>query len=350
METVVPAPPESQDDLHLLADWGARDSGRRREAGLISVLLHIVAIFMIAMLPADVFAPPERPFEVARRDATPLIAPREMTQPVPNKGPLSKEIHADQVIPRPRVQVPPSPPSTTRPAARQLAVPAPTVPAPRTPLPEPPKVAADSRFGEGLRLGVQDALPPPPPQIQPQEPPKLAFETPGAENVGSPSALGRLAKPSPSVDEAVRNLARGAASGGLTVGDAGVGAGGIGEMLNMPPTPGRQASSLELLSDPQGVDFRPYLIQILQNVRRNWFAVMPESAKLGRRGRVIIQFAISKDGGVPKLVIAGHSGTDALDRAAVAGISASNPFPPLPREFGGDQVRLQFTFAYNMPR
>jgi TonB family protein len=77
---------------------------------------------------------------------------------------------------------------------------------------------------------------------------------------------------------------------------------------------------------------------------------MPESAKLGRRGRVIIQFSIAKDGRVPKLVIVGHSGTDALDRAAVAGISASNPFPPLPSEFAGGQVRLQFTFAYNMPR
>jgi TonB family protein len=337
--------------LHLLADWGAPDLGRRRKAGLISVLLHIIAIVTLAALPADVFAPPERTVEIARRDATPLIAPREMTQPVPNKGPLSKEIHAEQVIPRPRVQVPPSPPSTTRPAARQLALPAPTPAQPRTPLPEPPKVEAASRAGEGLKLGVLDIPPPPPPpQIQPEEPPKLAFETPGAESPGARAGLGRLAKPSASVDEAVRNLARGAASGGLTVGDAGIGAGGVGEMLNMPPTPGRQASALELLSDPMGVDFRPYLIQILQNVRRNWFAVMPESAKLGRRGRVIIQFAISKDGDVPKLVIVGHSGTDALDRAAVAGISASNPFPPLPREFGGKEVRLQFTFAYNMPR
>jgi outer membrane biosynthesis protein TonB len=39
----------------------------------------------------------------------------------------------------------------------------------------------------------------------------------------------------------------------------------------------------------------------------------------------------------------------ALDRAAVAGISASNPFPPLPAEFRGEQIRLQFTFLYNVP-
>jgi TonB family protein len=129
-----------------------------------------------------------------------------------------------------------------------------------------------------------------------------------------------------------------------------LGAGGIGEALNLPPSPGRQGSALELLSDPMGVDFRPYLIQILATVRRNWYAVMPEVARLGRQGKVVIQFAINRDGSVPKLVIVSPSGTEALDRAAVAGISASNPFPPLPAEYRGLQIRLQFTFLYNMPR
>jgi outer membrane biosynthesis protein TonB len=48
------------------------------------------------------------------------------------------------------------------------------------------------------------------------------------------------------------------------------------------------------------------------------------------------------------LVIANSSGTQSLDRAAVAGISASNPFPPLPAEFPGSDVRLQFVFLYNV--
>ena len=44
------------------------------------------------------------------------------------------------------------------------------------------------------------------------------------------------------------------------------------------------------------------------------------------------------------------SGENALDRAAVAVISASVPFPPLPSEFKGDRIVLQMNFAYNMPR
>ena len=62
------------------------------------------------------------------------------------------------------------------------------------------------------------------------------------------------------------------------------------------PVPGKLGSSLELQSDPMGVDFKPYLIRVLSAVKRNWLAVVPESARLGRRGKVVIQFAISKDG------------------------------------------------------
>jgi TonB family protein len=136
----------------------------------------------------------------------------------------------------------------------------------------------------------------------------------------------------------------------MAVGDVGVDMdSGIGQILPQPGSIGRQASSLQLMSDPMGVDFKPYLIRVLTAVRRNWFAVIPESAHYGRRGKVIIQFSIAKGGAVPKLVIDSSSGTDALDRAAVAGISASVPFPPLPTEFKGEQIRVQLAFFYNVP-
>ena len=62
------------------------------------------------------------------------------------------------------------------------------------------------------------------------------------------------------------------------------------------------------------------------------------------------QFIIDRRGGVPKLVIAEPSGTAAFDRAAVAGISASYPFPPLPTTLKGNEIRLQLAFTYNQPR
>jgi TonB family protein len=118
--------------------------------------------------------------------------------------------------------------------------------------------------------------------------------------------------------------------------------------IRQPTLPGQTGSSLELQSDAMGVDFKPYLIQILALVKKNWFAVWPESARLGNRGMVQLMFSIDRSGQVPKLVIATPSGSEALDRAAVAGISATVPFPPLPNEFRGQQIRLQLSFKYNV--
>jgi TonB family protein len=331
METVVQPPADAE--LHLLTEWGDPAArSRRRKAALLSVLGHAAAITALVWLPAGLLEPPPRTTEVR---VTPLIEPlTELTQKAPNKGKVSKEFDAAEVRSRPRIQIPAGLLSTTRPQApRPAEVPVPA-PEPAAPLPEPPKVEA--------------AAPPqlPPPQIQPVEQPKLAFEAPRP----APTGQARAPEPNSTVTDAIRQTIRGG-SGGLMVGDLGAsGVGGYGSGINRPPSPGAQGSNLQLLSDPQGVDFRPYLMQILAAVRRNWMAVMPESVKLGRRGRVAIQFSIGRDGGVPKLVIAAYSGADALDRAAVAGISASVPFPPLPTEFKGDRIVLQLNFAYNMPK
>jgi TonB family protein len=231
-------------------------------------------------------------------------------------------------------------PSVTLPQAPHPAEPKPA------PLPEPPKVEAAVK--EVPKPELPQALPP---QIQPVETPKLAFEIPSPPPPAVPPGQARVPVPDTSVSGAIRQAARGGPAGGLVVGDFGAaGPGGFGPGVNLPPSPGSQGSNMQLLTDPQGVDFRPYLMRILASVKQHWLSVMPESVRLGRRGKVAIQFSISREGGVPKLVIAEASGAEALDRAAVAGISASVPFPPLPAEFKGDRIVLQMNFAYNMPR
>lgn len=179
---------------------------------------------------------------------------------------------------------------------------------------------------------------------------RLQLENPKAampSRQGSPQ-LGTLelaARPDQVIEGAIQQMIR----GGGPRQAVGVGIGGVTSSGVLPPGPIDSGSLVELLSDPRGVDFRPYLTQVLAAVRRNWLAVIPESARLGMsRGRTLIQFSVARNGTVPKLVIARSSGTAPLDRAAVAGISASNPFPPLPREYLGKDIRLQFTFLYNI--
>jgi len=188
---------------------------------------------------------------------------------------------------------------------------------------------------------------PPPPQIQPVEQPKLVFETPGQNGPRDYKGQAKLTPPKASVQEAIKEIAR----GGGGQGNLSVVAVALKKKLpeiNRQQQPGRLGSSLQLMSNPMGADFGPYLTQILALVKRNWFAVWPESARLGNRGLVQLQFSIDRSGQVPKLVIATPSGSQALDRAAVAGISATVPFPPLPKEFKGQQIRLQLSFKYNV--
>ena len=110
-----------------------------------------------------------------------------------------------------------------------------------------------------------------------------------------------------------------------------------------------QLGGAQILSDTQGVDFNPYLQRVLFSIRRNWYVSMPEIARMGKKGRVVIQFEILKEGNVPKLWLVGSSQSDPLDKAALASISASNPFQPLPTEFKGPLLRLQIMFLYNIP-
>ena len=109
---------------------------------------------------------------------------------------------------------------------------------------------------------------------------------------------------------------------------------------------------IEVLSDTEGVNFASYLQKVQQEVRTNWYAVIPEAAfpPLREKGTVVLRFRILKNGSVAELKSVCRSGDIALDRAAYAGIIKSNPFSPLPKEFHGDSLALRISFTYNPDR
>ncbi|HEV8383292.1 MAG TPA: TonB C-terminal domain-containing protein, partial [Candidatus Acidoferrales bacterium] len=126
-------------------------------------------------------------------------------------------------------------------------------------------------------------------------------------------------------------------------GGAGTGGGGSGENY--------VGAGIQMLTPDEGVDFTNYLDRVLASVRRNWYAVIPESARMGEKGRVVLQFRIMRDGSVPypepNLLLT--STKEPLDRAAISSIRASNPFEPLPPAFSGPFIELRFIFLYNLP-
>ena len=318
-------------------DWHeSHDSGAWIRAGTGSVVFHIFLVTG-AILLAQLDTPQLRTGAQIISDiqrATPLIAPpARLTQREPNQGKVSKEVNVESLLSHSQKAAP------ARPALRAFKPPAPSRPIAGEPPPprfaEPPKVDTATTAANAPPLVAPPTTlpaPAPPPQIQSEEKPKLAFENPGERAPVTSPSLAKLPPPKTTVDDAIRGLAH--ATDIEQPPD-------LGNMQLAPP-------AVNLLSDPMNVDFRPYLARILALVRRNWLTVIPSSARLGNRGMVTVQFIVDRRGQVPKLVIETPSGVEALDRAAVAGISATVPFPPLPAEFKGNEIRLQFAFKYNI--
>lgn len=315
----------------LLIDHRERGETARLVAAIAGGVLYQFGL--IALLASALLTSPHHVIEDALRAdlrrSTPLVAPPsfQLTQREAQRSKPTAEVDLEALRARPELrQTQPTPAGNGR-----IFSPPPGAARPRQVEIEAPGVETSQTTVPGA----------PPPALGGMLPP-----APHAERPGQPGQP-RISPPKSSVEETVRAVVRGGGGHGLTVGDA---PSEPASPFDQSGAPRRNSSSMELLSDPKGVDFRPYMIRVLSTVKRNWQAVLPMSVRLGLQGRTVIQFSIDRSGRVPKLVIAMPSGTEALDRAAVAGISASYPFPPLPPEFTGGEIRLQLVFTYNMPR
>jgi TonB family protein len=334
---------------NFVLNWREFDDSRRHwHAGIGSFVVHC-AIFALVITLSSLSGPsPKQATEIYLdfSKATTLIVPRDITQKEPNQDKVAKEVSVEDLKPRPpsRKRLPAPPP------VRAFKPPSPQPPGPQPAAPrivEPPKIdtpltAQNAPPALPALAGTPKA--PPPPQIQPVEQPKLAFETPGQNGASENKGEAKLTPPKTGVQDVIRDMTRSGGSAGGELEQAPE----LAPSVQRTTLPGQTGISPELLSDPMGADFRPYLTQILALVKRNWLAVWPESARLGNRGVVQIEFIINREGHVPKLVIATESGSRALDLGAVAGVDASQPFPPFPKEFKGQQIRLQFAFKYNV--
>jgi len=108
---------------------------------------------------------------------------------------------------------------------------------------------------------------------------------------------------------------------------------------------------IEVLTPIEEVDMSNYLSRMLVTVRRNWFAVVPESARQGEKGRVVVRFRILRDGRIPEadVKLETSSGKQPLDDAVMSSVRSSSPLEPLPAKFKGPQIEIRFIFLYNLP-
>jgi TonB family protein len=308
-----------------------------------SLAIHLLLLMLATKLPSFVaLREPERRVVEHR---IPLYLPKDaLTQKEPNKREITKQVDIDSLLALQNQQAQKASPDHS---VKQFEMPRanqtnPAAKAPVSILPETPNVTVAQSNAPPLPGAVNGVAAAPPPPAPPSAGP---FQNIGSEAPPNPHPT--LVPPKATVEAAIDGLHQSGSGSHVVISDdsptqgARPMPGTLGQM-------GAQHAGVELKSDPQGIDMRPYLAQILTIVRANWRRVIPQSVRMGTlRGRTVVEFIINRDGSIPKLVTAESSGLDPLDRAAVAGLSMSNPLPPLPAGFKGEQVRLAFTFAYN---
>ena len=289
-----------------------------------SLVAHIALILFIIAIPK--LFPPHVPtrdeVEMASRSLGYILPEDIPKMPGPPPGPkmnITPKVLNKVAPPRPESHAPVAPVNPERPPADLPSSPTPHVPTEN-------------------QVPVQPADPPPSavlPVIPPtNRAPKL--------NLGIPnSSPGKSLQDQ--MDDALHHGGNGmtyAPSGG----GGGGGGGGRGGKQGMQP-------GVSILTNTEGVDFNSYINRLLATVRRNWYAVMPESAMMGDKGIVVITFKINRDGvvPVPDPNLERTSGKEPLDVAALSSIRTSSPFEPLPPQFKGPFIELRFIFFYNLP-
>jgi TonB family protein len=312
--------------LHLLtADVPEEEdvisSYRRREAAWISLITHAVIIALLIFVPKWSFKQPVI-VPIKERQETFLSMPDDLQKVKPPPTDIISDKNRIAQTPKPTVDK-----ETLRKLidARKAGPPKPSVPPP------------GQQAMQQNPATTQAAAPVPEIQKPPQTTAQLQAPAPAAPKK-SPFAI---ASPGASVSQAIQSVAAGHGAGTTEFGGGEYGSG-------LHPKVDTRGG-LEILSDTMGVDFGPYMERLRFTVQSHWNQLMPESVlpPILRKGVVVIEFSITKDGRVMGMKLVSGSSDVSLDRAAWGAITNAIPLPNLPKDFAGDYLTIRGRFYYN---
>lgn len=124
-------------------------------------------------------------------------------------------------------------------------------------------------------------------------------------------------------------------SGQLSRGSSGGGTGNVGN-----PGGGGGAPGIDALREP---DFGPYMRELQRRIKLNW-----DPPKGNESKTVVLLFKIAKDGRLLSCRVNRSSGLPSADQAALKAVELTAPFRPLPADFKGQNIDIQFTFDYRV--
>lgn len=89
--------------------------------------------------------------------------------------------------------------------------------------------------------------------------------------------------------------------------------------------------------------FNSYMHKMQNRIKSNW---VPPKSEVS--SSTVLKYQIAKDGRLLDYNVITSSGDKYFDKAAIDALKKSAPFEPLPKEFTGDKIEVQFTFDYNV--
>ncbi len=116
--------------------------------------------------------------------------------------------------------------------------------------------------------------------------------------------------------------------------------GGYGSAGNPGPGNPNGAPGIDAIREP---DFGPYMRELQRRIKMNWDPPKGDQSK-----RVVLMFKIAKDGRLLSCSVHKSSGLPNADKAAIQAVQLTAPFKPLPPDFKGSNIDIQFTFDYNV--
>ena len=307
---------------------------RQREAFWISVVVHLTLIILVVNGPRiERYLPRRAVIAVSPND---MMRQKELTylELPPDEQKLTKPPETDHISDKNRIATSRAPQLDRQELKKILDSARPGAPGQRVPqtAPQPAAPPSPAQTGQAQQQATQPQGAVPPSQNQDQV---ANLEVPRVKQP-KPSFETKPMSPGSAIEQAGRAALANRGSYGGDNGDFGLSRG----------SQARAQGLVDVLSDTMGVDFGPYLSRVLREVRKNWYLLVPPDVE-NKKGKLAIQFYILKNGRVTGMQVTDPSGDKALDRAAWGGITASDPFQPLPNEFPGQYLSLRFRFYYN---
>lgn len=237
-------------------------------------------------------------------------------------------------------------PTTTQKNVQPSPTPSPAIPKPELAKPQPPTAKPSTK-------------PPMTPKAV-QKPSNTPFKVPvpsggtgagqystgpvsgtGTSNSGGSKGSGNYS-PTPSLAPVGNGSGSSTSKGSGTGYGSGKGSGTGGSVGTGGGNPGGGGGrpGIDAIKEP---DFGPYMRELQRRIKMNW-----DPPKGNESKRVVLLFKIAKDGRLLSCSVFKSSGLQNADMAALNAVKSAAPFRPLPPEFKGANIDIQFTFDYNV--